>query len=91
MRKLVAVALALAFAGLNAPSAEAGLFDGLRRRSEPQATYYQAADGNYYYYTEQQPQFAPQYVEEEKPNLFEQLWEMEQRKNAWLRRTFFGG
>lgn len=35
-----------------------------------------------------QPQ--PQYYVEERPNLFQQLWEMEQRKNAWLRQTFFG-
>ncbi|MBM3968515.1 MAG: hypothetical protein FJ302_01425 [Planctomycetes bacterium] len=30
------------------------------------------------------------YYQEERPNLFQRLWDMEQRKNAWLRRTFFG-
>lgn len=35
-----------------------------------------------------QPQ--QQYYQEERPNLFQGLWEMEQRKNAWLRQTFFG-
>ena len=26
----------------------------------------------------------------EQPNLFQQLWNMEQQKNAWLRQSFFG-
>jgi hypothetical protein len=30
------------------------------------------------------------YYQEERPNLFGGLIEMERRKNAWLRQTFFG-
>lgn len=46
-------------------------------------------------YSQQQVQYAqPQqqqyYYQEERPNLFQGMWEMEQRKNAWLRQTFFG-
>ena len=45
-------------------------------------------------YSQQQVQNAqPQqqyYYQEQRPNLFQGMWEMEQRKNAWLRRTFFG-
>lgn len=38
----------------------------------------QAPQGNYYYEQQQQP------------NVFQQLIELENRKNAWLRRTFLG-
>lgn len=90
MRKLLVVVTAIVVAGLSQGSAEAGLFDGLIRRSEPQQVqYYQAADGQWYY-TGQTQQVQPYYVEEQRPNAFQQLWEMEQRKNAWLKRTFFG-
>ncbi|TXT24794.1 MAG: hypothetical protein FD138_3032 [Planctomycetota bacterium] len=46
-------------------------------------------------YSQQQVQYAqPQqqqyYYQEQRPNLFQGMWEMEQRKNAWLRQTFFG-
>lgn len=45
-------------------------------------------------YSQQQVQYAqPQqqnYYQEQRPNLFQQMWDMEQRKNAWLRQTFFG-
>ncbi len=49
------------------------------------------------------PEYAQQHVEpayvqpqqhyyhsEPRPNLFQQMWDLEQRKNAWLRRSFFG-
>lgn len=46
-------------------------------------------------YSQQQVQYAqPQqqqnYYQEQRPNLFQGIWEAEQRKNAWLRQTFFG-
>lgn len=44
-------------------------------------------------YSQQQVQYAqPQqqnYDYEQRPNLFQQMWDLEQRKNAWLRQTFF--
>lgn len=44
-------------------------------------------------YSQQQVQYAqPQqqyYYQEERGNLFQRMWDMEQRKNAWLRQTFF--
>ena len=46
-------------------------------------------------YSQQQVQYAqPQqqqsYYQEQRPNLFQGMWQMEQRKNAWLRQSFFG-
>jgi hypothetical protein len=38
-------------------------------------------------YSQPQQQY---YYQEQRPNLFQQMWDMEQRKNAWLRQTFFG-
>ena len=32
----------------------------------------------------------PQYQQNDRPSLFGGLIEMERRKNAWLRQTFFG-
>ena len=42
-----------------------------------------------------QPQPQPQqetyyYQQEQRPGLFDGIMEVERRKNAWLRRTFFG-
>ncbi len=37
-----------------------------------------------------QPQQQQHHYQEQRPNLFQAMWEMEQRKNAWLRQTFFG-
>ncbi len=31
-----------------------------------------------------------QYYQQQQPNVFQQLIELENRKNAWLRRTFLG-
>lgn len=49
---------------------------------QPQQYYYQPQP---YYY---QPQPQQYYYQEPRPNLFGRMWEMEQRKNAWLRQTF---
>lgn len=37
-----------------------------------------------------QPQQQYGYEQNERPNLFGGLMDMERRKNAWLRQTFFG-
>ena len=43
-------------------------------------------------YSQQQVQYAQpqqQYYQEQRPNMVQRMWNMEQRKNAWLRQTFF--
>lgn len=91
MRKALIFAALLALSGLGQGSAQAGILDRLFNREEPQQyqtydasaqTYYDQSSGQYYTYEYQQV--------ESRPNLFQQLWEMEQRKNAWLKRTLFG-
>ncbi|MBC7817953.1 MAG: hypothetical protein IAG10_13765 [Planctomycetaceae bacterium] len=47
--------------------------------------YYQPQPQPYYY----QPQPQQYYYQQPQPNLFGRMWNMEQRKNAWLRQTFF--
>lgn len=55
---------------------------------------FMAWDDNRANYSQPQQQYAqPQqqnYYQEQRPNLFQGMWEAEQRKNAWLRQTFFG-
>jgi len=60
--------------------------DGRADRSQQQQYYSQPQPQQYYYSQPQQPY----YYREQRPNAFQQLWEMEQRKNAWLRQSFFG-
>lgn len=85
MRKVIWGLAALAGLSMTSGSAEARerqfLFlawdDGRAEYVQPQQEYVQ-------------PQHQQQYYSEERPNVIERLWEMEQRKNAWLRRSFFG-
>lgn len=83
MRKFVLGLIALAGVAAMSDSASARerqflfmTWDDGRGYSQPQVQYYQPQQQQYYY--------------EERPNLFQQMWDMEQRKNAWLRQTFFG-
>ncbi len=85
MRKLVLGLIALAGVAAMSGSASARerqfLFmawdDGRADYSQQQVQYAQPQQQQYYY-------------QEQRPNLFQGMWEMEQRKNAWLRQTFFG-
>lgn len=42
------------------------------------------------YSQQQYAQPQQQYYQEQRPNMFQRMWEMEQQKNAWLRQTFMG-
>ena len=84
MRKFVFGLIALAGVAAMSDSASARerrfMFmawdDGRANYSQPQQQYAQPQQQNYY--------------QEQRPNLFQGMWEAEQRKNAWLRQTFFG-
>lgn len=84
MRKFVLGLIALAGVAAMSDSASARerqflfmTWDDGRGYSQQQTQYYQPQQQQYYY-------------QEQRPNLFQGMWEMEQRKNAWLRQTFFG-
>lgn len=91
MRKALILAALLALSGLGQGSAQAGILDRIFVFEDSSAqqtwdtstpTYYDPSSGQYYTYEYQQV--------DSQPNLFQQLWDLEQRKNAWLKRTFFG-
>ncbi len=89
MRKFVLGLIALAGVAAMSDSASARerrfMFmawdDGRANYSQQQVQYAQPQ--------QQQPQ-QQYYYQEQRPNLFQGMWEAEQRKNAWLRQTFFG-
>lgn len=83
MRKFVLGLIALA--GLAAVSDSASA-------RERQFLFITWDDGRYEYSNQQVETWQPQqgYYQEESSNLFQQMWDAEQRKNAWLRQTFFG-
>lgn len=83
MRKFVLGLIALAGVAAMSDSASA---------RERQFLFLAWDDGRTEHVQQQAPQAQPQqqYYVEERPNVFGRMWEMEQRKNAWLRRTFLG-
>ena len=66
--------------GLIALTAVAAMSDSASAR-EKRVKYRNSNNGGNY----SQPQYS-----NEQPNMFQQLWNMEQQKNAWLRQSFFG-
>ena len=75
MRRMLTMGLALAVFTVSSLSVDAG---GYYRKSTtpcPKCGKYHV----YYYETA------------EKKNFFGKMWEVEQKKNAWLKRTFLGG
>lgn len=67
--------------GLIALAAVAAMSDSASAR-EKRVKY--QSQNNGMNYSQQQPGYNQQ------PNMFQQMWNMEQQKNAWLRQTFFG-
>lgn len=92
MRSALLAAL-LTLAGLSPLPVEAGFIDIFAQ--EPVETVCEHCGqvhhdtGYYEQHTTTLYQHDYQYVES-SPGLFGQIWALEQRKNAWLMRTFFG-
>ncbi len=91
MRKFVLGLNALFTAVVVSGSVDAGELEQVQGYYQPQPQRYYYEPQSYYqpqqYYY--QPQASQYYYQEPRPNMFGRLWKMEQRKNAWLRQTFF--
>lgn len=77
MRRMLTMGLALAIITVSSLSVDAG---GYYRRSSASCTDTECGQSRVYYYKKA-----------EKKNFFAKLWEMEKKKNAWLKKTFLGG
>lgn len=75
MRRMLTMGLALAIITVSSLSVDAGGY--YRRSSKPCPNC-----GKYHTYYYQQST--------KRKGLFKRMWDLEQRKNAWLKRTFLG-